>query len=298
MATSEGQHAETSQYLSFFLGDEEYGVGILESREIIQYQPVTVVPSMPEPIRGVMNLRGRVVPVVDLSILFGFSERPISKWTCVVVVEPRSRDGAAKPPLGIIVDSVSQVLDVSQDDIEEPPAFGTPIRQYFIKGMGRSGRKFILLLDLERLVASLELGRAVIGLEAAATDRRGDATDLVALDADEEADDESSDDVAASPEAAGFEHASAPGEWDFEEPLVDDNEDWPEVREELSLDAEEPPVGEDEDEDDDDEDEDDDDEDEDEGDDEGEDEDEDQDQDQDQDPGDSSPAGDGDPSLT
>ena len=166
MRTSETEQAPEAarQYLSFFLGDEEYGVGILESREIIQYQPVTPVPSMPASVRGVINLRGNVVPVVDLAVLFGLPPRPTTRWTCVVVVEASLAHGAREQPIAFVVDRVSQVVELGAADIEPAPAFGTQIAPQYLAGMGKVGRLFILLLDLDRLVASLELERGRAGL--------------------------------------------------------------------------------------------------------------------------------------
>ena len=149
--------AQATQYLSFFIGDEEYGIGILESREIIQYPTVTKVPSMPKAIRGVINLRGSVVPVVDLAVLFGFAERPTTKWSCVVVVERTQRHGVGGDFVGIIVDSVSQVIELGAEDIEPAPAFGTHVKHHFLRGMGKTGKAFVLLLDLERLLSEVEV---------------------------------------------------------------------------------------------------------------------------------------------
>lgn len=146
----------TTQYLSFFIGEEEYGLGILESREIIQYPSVTKVPSMPACIRGVINLRGSVVPVLDLAVLFGFSERPITKWTCVVVVESGKESGSGEL-VGIVVDSVSQVIDLGEGDIEAAPSFGTQVKQRFLRGMGKSGKSFVLLLDLGQVLSEVRL---------------------------------------------------------------------------------------------------------------------------------------------
>ena len=166
---------ETTQYMSFFVGDEEYGLGILESREIIQYPTVTKVPSMPPAIRGVINLRGSVVPVVDLAVLFGFPERPITKWTCVVVVEREQARGGDGDLVGIVVDSVSQVIELRAQDIEPPPAFGTHVKHHFLRGMGKTGKAFVLLLDLERLLSDVELDEAAsASVEAESRDGEGD----------------------------------------------------------------------------------------------------------------------------
>jgi purine-binding chemotaxis protein CheW len=154
--TASATSQPTAQYLSFFIGDEEYCLGILESREIIQYPTVTKVPSMPPAIRGVINLRGSVVPVVDLAVLFGFPERPITKWTCVVVVEAQAQE-----LVGIVVDSVSQVIELRAEDVEPPPAFGTQVKHHFLRGMGKLGKGFVLLLDLERVLHDVALEEVV-----------------------------------------------------------------------------------------------------------------------------------------
>ncbi len=154
--------AETTQYLSFFVGDEEYGLGILEAREIVQYPTVTKVPSMPKAIRGVVNLRGSVVPVVDLSVLFGLPERPTTKWSCVVVVKRVRAGSSADELIGIVVDSVSQVIELGAGDVEPPPAFGTRVRQSFLKGMGKAGKAFVMLLDLGQVLEAVEAEHAAL----------------------------------------------------------------------------------------------------------------------------------------
>lgn len=143
--------AALSQYLSFFIGGEEYAVGILRVKEIIEYDVVTRVPSMPACVQGVLNLRGRVVPVIDLALTFGLSASAITRRTCIVVVE-REVEGEAVV-MGILVDAVSQVLDLPASDVEPPPAFGTRARAELLDGMGKSGRKFVMLLNLDRALA-------------------------------------------------------------------------------------------------------------------------------------------------
>jgi purine-binding chemotaxis protein CheW len=157
--------AALSQYLSFFIGGEEYAVGILRVKEIIEYDVVTRVPAMPPCVRGVINLRGRVVPVVDLALTFGLPESPVTRRTCIVVVE-RAVDGDAVV-MGIIADAVSQVLDLRAEDIEPPPAFGTRARTELLDGMGKSGRKFVMLLNLDRALA-LDVALAHDGMTMAA----------------------------------------------------------------------------------------------------------------------------------
>ncbi|RKH12965.1 chemotaxis protein CheW [Corallococcus praedator] len=152
-----------SSYLSFMLAGEEYAVGLLRVREIIEYRPVTRVPGMPAAVQGVINLRGSVVPVVDLAVKFGLPARPITRWSCFVIVEV-SLDGQ-QTVLGLLCDTVREVLELGADDIEPPPAFGTRVRLEFLRGMGRHGDTFILLLDLDRLLSLEELLRLTTAAE-------------------------------------------------------------------------------------------------------------------------------------
>jgi purine-binding chemotaxis protein CheW len=147
--------AGQSQFLTFHLAGEEYGVGILKVKEILEYDTVTKVPAAPAFIRGVINLRGSVVPVIDLAVKFGLEASPITKRTCVVIVEAAT-DGR-RTVMGIIADSVSKVIDLGPADIEPPPQFGTRVRSDHLQGMGKTGRKFALLLDIDRVLAAEEL---------------------------------------------------------------------------------------------------------------------------------------------
>ena len=141
---------EQQQYLTFMLGDEMFAIGILSIREIIEYGFVTEVPMTPPFIRGVINLRGAVVPVVDLALRFGRQARENTKRTCIVIVEIESAKGSQE--MGIVVDTVSEVLEISGNDIEPPPEFGARIRSDFIKGMGKINGKFVILLDVNRVL--------------------------------------------------------------------------------------------------------------------------------------------------
>jgi purine-binding chemotaxis protein CheW len=144
------------QFLSFTLDQVDYAVGILQVREILQYEPVTRVPSVPRSVRGVINLRGAVVPVVDLSLKFGLPETRISARTCILIVEARL-DGEPSI-LGILADSVSEVLELGDADIEPPPAFGTRVRVDYLAGMGKVDGRFVLLLDLDCVLSADERG--------------------------------------------------------------------------------------------------------------------------------------------
>lgn len=155
METTEKQDLLQQQYLTFFLADEEYAIGIQRVKEIIEYAPITRVPKMPEWIRGVINLRGNVVPVVDLALRFGLQARPVTKTSCIVVVEVDQ--DSERTVMCIVADSVNQVIDLSPQDIEEPPAFGTQVRLDYLSGMGKLGKKFALILNLDRVLSVTEL---------------------------------------------------------------------------------------------------------------------------------------------
>lgn len=136
------------QYLTFSLGDEVFAMDIRCVREIIQHGSMTMVPLMPEFVRGVINLRGSVVPVIDLQSRFGRARAQIGKKTCVVIFDATIAD--EKVELGLLVDSVSEVIDIAQSNVEPPPQFGTSIRRDFVHGIGKVGQAFIVILAPER----------------------------------------------------------------------------------------------------------------------------------------------------
>lgn len=157
------QANEHQQYLTFQLGQEMFAVGILHIREIIEYGNLTTVPMMPGFVRGVINLRGSVVPVIDLSIRFGRGQSQINRRTCIVILEVDSaagltNEGAADQPdsnhslqeVGIIVDAVSEVLEIAPKDIEPAPGFGARLRPEFIAGMGKIDGQFAILLNVQK----------------------------------------------------------------------------------------------------------------------------------------------------
>ena len=146
---------EAHQYLTFLLGGEMYAVGILNVKEIIEYGNLTEIPMMPAFIRGVINLRGSVVPVVDLAARFGQTQSEVGKRTCIVIVEVRQGDD--KQDLGIMVDAVSEVLEIPGSEIEPPPSFGAKIRAEFIAGMGKVAGKFVILLDIQKVLSVDEI---------------------------------------------------------------------------------------------------------------------------------------------
>jgi purine-binding chemotaxis protein CheW len=137
-----------AQYLTFTLGDEVFAMDIRTVREIIQHAAMTVVPMTPDFIRGVINLRGAVVPVIDLQCRFGRALTVAGKKTCVVIFDA-SREGE-KIELGLMVDAVSEVIEIAPGDIEAPPQFGTSIKREFIRGMGKVKGDFIVILEPER----------------------------------------------------------------------------------------------------------------------------------------------------
>src|SRR5262249_7217126 len=154
---------ETTPYLTFRVAEEEYAVPVLRVREIIEHGVVTRVPSTPAWIRGVINLRGGVVPVVDLGLRLGLPERPLSKRSCIVIVELPLQGETAL--VGVTADAVNQVQEIRPQDVEPVPAFGTPLDLEFLVGMARSGPAFVMLLDIDRLLAA-EMAGARSAVEA------------------------------------------------------------------------------------------------------------------------------------
>ncbi len=141
----------TAQYLTFMLGGEAFGIGIMAVKEIIEFAGITEVPMMPDSIRGVINLRGAVVPVMDLAARFGRPQSVPGKRTCIVIVE-LDNDGE-RQLTGVVVDAVSAVLDIPAADIEPAPSFGTRIRGDFIAGMGKVNGRFVILLNVDQVLA-------------------------------------------------------------------------------------------------------------------------------------------------
>jgi purine-binding chemotaxis protein CheW len=153
-----------SQYLTCRIADEDYGIGILEAREILEYETLTKVPNAPRFIRGVINLRGSVVPVVDLAVKFGQEARPLTKRTCILIVE--TSGGGSRGVVGLVVDAVSQVIELTPDQIEPPPSFGTRAREEHLRGLGRLGNRFVLLLALDRVLQETDLLAAAAEIPA------------------------------------------------------------------------------------------------------------------------------------
>jgi purine-binding chemotaxis protein CheW len=155
MADREGK------YLTFTLADEAYGIGILKIREIIGMMPITSVPLTPPFVKGVINLRGKVIPVVDLRLRFDMEAAEYSERTCIIVVEIEGQAGTIQ--IGILVDAVSEVLNIKAEDIEETPTFGVKLHTEYILGMAKMEGSVKILLDIDRVLNSEE----VIDLEKA-----------------------------------------------------------------------------------------------------------------------------------
>jgi purine-binding chemotaxis protein CheW len=148
---SRGTTAETdtpAQYLTFTLGEEVFAMDIRTVREIIQYGPMTTVPLMPGFVRGVINLRGAVVPVIDLQARFGRPAAHVGKKTCIVIFDAQRDDERVE--LGLLVDAVSEVIEIAAAQIEPPPNFGTAVRRDFIRGMGKVANRFVIILEPDK----------------------------------------------------------------------------------------------------------------------------------------------------
>jgi purine-binding chemotaxis protein CheW len=143
------------KYLTFALEPEEYGLEILKVREIIGLMDITAVPQTPAHIKGVINLRGQVIPVVDLRARFGMETSEITEQTCIIVVE--TSQGDRNFSTGIVVDHVQEVLDIAGENIEEAPQFGSSVNTDFILGMGKVGKSVKILLDIDKALEDVEL---------------------------------------------------------------------------------------------------------------------------------------------
>lgn len=155
---------DQNQFLTFVLGKETLAIGILSIKEIIEYGDPTEVPMMPAFIRGVINLRGAVVPVLDLAARLGRASAPATKRTCIVIVE--AEVSGERQVIGIIVDAVNEVLEIAAGDIEPAPAFGTSIRTDYIAGLGKVNGRFVIILEVNRILSIEDAG--VLGQAGAA----------------------------------------------------------------------------------------------------------------------------------
>ena len=151
-ATVEKAH-DQNQYLTFQVGGEKFALAILGIKEIIEYHNLTTVPMMPAVVRGVINLRGRVVPVVDLAARFGRASGAVTNRTCIVIIEAAA--GGEQQDIGVVVDLVNAVVEIPASEIEPAPSFGANVRADFISGMGKVAGKFVIILSIDK-VLSLE----------------------------------------------------------------------------------------------------------------------------------------------
>jgi len=141
---------ESGKFLTFQLKNEEYGLEILKVREIIGVMDITTVPRTPDFVKGVLNLRGKVIPVIDLRLKFGLDAADYGRRTCIIVVNVNSLE------MGIVVDTVSEVMDIGSENIEETPSFGATLNTDYILGMGKVAGKVKILLDIDKVLASSE----------------------------------------------------------------------------------------------------------------------------------------------
>jgi purine-binding chemotaxis protein CheW len=150
-----GTMQKAGKYLTFAIGKEEYGLEILKVREIIGFMDITAVPQMPSYIKGVINLRGQVIPVIDLRAKFCMQTAERTEETCIIVVEITQQ--GRKFSTGIVVDHVSEVLDIPGEAIEESPQFGSAVKTDFILGMGKVGERVKILLDIDKVLATVDM---------------------------------------------------------------------------------------------------------------------------------------------
>lgn len=155
MAENSKTLARTNKHLTFTLGGEEYGLDILKVQEIIGIMPITRVPKTPEFVRGVINLRGKVIPVVDLRVKFGMGSNEDTDRTCIVVVQVANKSGHAV--MGAVVDEVSEVIDIAEDQIEATPEFGADIDTDFVLGIGKVADKVVMVLDIDKVLSAREI---------------------------------------------------------------------------------------------------------------------------------------------
>lgn len=146
---------KTGKYLTFSLESEEYGIGILKVKEIIGMLPITSVPRTPEFVKGVINLRGKVIPVIDLRSKFDMKSTSYNDRTCIIVVEIDAAESTVQ--IGIVVDTVSEVLNIKEDEIEETPAFGTKLDTRYILGMAKQDGGVKILLNIDKVLSSDEM---------------------------------------------------------------------------------------------------------------------------------------------
>jgi len=155
MSNQPAQPAPPAQYLTFWLGEEVFGMDIRTVSEIIQCGPMATVPLMPDFVRGVINLRGKVVPVIDLHARFGRPAAKLGKKSCIVIFD--ALRAGERSELGLLVDAVSEVIKIAPGDIEPPPDFGSAVRRDFIRGMGKVAQRFVIILEPDRALDVAEM---------------------------------------------------------------------------------------------------------------------------------------------
>lgn len=149
------EETKAGKYLTFKLADEDYGISLLKIREIIGMMPITSVPRTPDFVKGVINLRGKVIPVTDLRLRFGMMESDYTDRTCIIVVEVKGPDSTLQ--MGIVVDAVTEVLPVKADEIEAAPEFGAKVDTHYILGMANMDEAVKILLDIDRVMTAKEI---------------------------------------------------------------------------------------------------------------------------------------------
>lgn len=147
--------ARAGKYLTFTMAEEDYGIGILKVKEIIGMQDITPVPQTPEFVKGVINLRGKVIPVVDLRLRFGIEATEYTERTCIIVVEIRCESGTVQ--IGIVVDSVSEVMNIKEEEVEDTPTFGTRLDTDYILGMAKMDGGVKILLEIDRVLSDQDI---------------------------------------------------------------------------------------------------------------------------------------------
>lgn len=158
MAEDDLEASRGGKYLTFRLASEEYGLEILRVQEIIGVMPITGIPRTPAAVRGVINLRGRVIPVIDLRIKFGAASPQDTERTCIIVVQIETGAGAAV--MGVVVDEVSEVVDIPRGQVEDTPDFGPGVSAEYVLGIGKVADKVVLLLDIDRVLSGREVAAA------------------------------------------------------------------------------------------------------------------------------------------
>ena len=146
---------KAGKYLTFSLAAEEYGIAIIRVKEIIGMMPITPVPQVPEFVKGVINLRGKVIPVIDLRLKFEMPATDYTERSCVIVVEVAGQEGTIM--IGLVVDSVSEVLNIKAEDIEDTPTFGVQLNTEYILGIGKTEEGIKILLDIDRVLNTQEI---------------------------------------------------------------------------------------------------------------------------------------------